>query len=119
MKFVILCLLGIIPLAWSYADVSDKVHFEDIIKKPDVLRAELYCYLDRGPCDEVAAQHKIHITEAVDTACAKCTPTHKHNVKVFIQGVSHLFPELYHEFRDRYDPDGKHYDVLIDEVQKF
>ncbi|CAB3231671.1 unnamed protein product [Arctia plantaginis] len=73
--------------------LSDSNHFENIVN----------CFLDKVPCDDVAASLKSDLPVVVESSCDRCTPKEKHIVKAFIDAFNQA-PKLFKDFKAKYDP---------------
>lgn len=55
---VVLAIVGFVASQDLYDSNNDNVDIEGIVADPNKLQAFMDCFLDRHPCDEVAADFK-------------------------------------------------------------
>ncbi|XP_028174928.1 ejaculatory bulb-specific protein 3-like [Ostrinia furnacalis] len=113
MKVLVLSAVLAIALAAPYSTDNDDLDVEAIVCNPETLSKVTQCFLDKGPCSEVAAQFKSVLPDATATACSKCTPAQKHMLKRYLQQVKETSPDDLQALREKYDPDSQHIDALV------
>ncbi|XP_069361651.1 LOW QUALITY PROTEIN: ejaculatory bulb-specific protein 3-like [Maniola hyperantus] len=77
----------------------------------------LDCYLDLGPCSELAASYNVRIMpEAIVQACRRCNQDQKHIFWKYLKGIKVMLPEEYRSLREKYDPDNIYFEGLETEI---
>ncbi|XP_023942514.1 ejaculatory bulb-specific protein 3-like [Bicyclus anynana] len=113
MKVLILFALCALAAAEDYYTTGNDYLDVDAFFADNKLPKEyMECYMDRGPCPELAASYKKIIPEAVEQACKKCSSPQRHIFGKYLQGLKTLYPEDYQNFKKKYDPDNKYFDAL-------
>ncbi|CAH2089588.1 unnamed protein product [Euphydryas editha] len=102
-----------------YSTENDHLDIEAVVSDPTSLKAFLDCFNDKGSCDEQMADFKKDIPEAVAENCAKCTEAQKHIFKRFLEVIKVKNPEDYQVFKQKYDPQDKHFAKLETAIANF
>ncbi|XP_041985017.1 uncharacterized protein LOC121737410 [Aricia agestis] len=114
MKFLILfCGLLALTLAEKYSTENDDLDIEALIKNDAEFKSFLDCFNEKIPCEPVPAQFKSDLTEAVETACRKCTDAQKIQMKRFLEHTIQKYPKEFQVFSKIYDKDSKHLVALM------
>nr|QKK82648.1 chemosensory protein [Histia rhodope] len=97
-----------VVLGLSLANNPDQEEFEPSFKYSDqkYLCAAIDCFLGEATCDANTESIKHSIQEAFNTACAKCSPEQKRNVKNFFHNAEINCPTRTRLFLQTYDKDG-------------
>nr|UZX40231.1 chemosensory protein CSP19 [Carposina sasakii] len=115
MKFLVI-LSAILAVVSSEGDTystdNDDLDIESVVQNVEILKGFLGCFLDTDQCNNISADFKKDIPEAVMQACARCTPAQKHIFRIFLEGLMAKIPNDYHIFKNKYDPENKYFDAL-------
>ncbi|GBP07817.1 Ejaculatory bulb-specific protein 3 [Eumeta japonica] len=114
MKFFVLfgVALGLAAAAELYSSENDNIDIEGILSRSEEFKGLVDCFLDRGPCDAVAADFRKDLPEAVEQSCAKCTDAQKHLFNRFLGGLKEKSPQDHDAFKAKYDPENKYFGEL-------
>nr|AOG12888.1 chemosensory protein [Eogystia hippophaecolus] len=112
--FIILFAVMAIAIAAeeTYSSEYDNLDVEAVVNNPQTLQAYFGCFIDRDNCEKEPGNFKKDLSEAIKTACAKCTPAQKHILKRFTEGLKEKFPQDYETFKQKFDPEGKYFVAL-------
>ncbi|CAB3231670.1 unnamed protein product [Arctia plantaginis] len=101
--YVLSCLLAVAAVS-GYDTAHDDFDYNEFVKNPYLLREYNHCFIEVGPCDQIAAFFQPFIQDAVLTACAKCTQAQKRLAHKFLESLEHYLPEEYELFKKKFDP---------------
>ncbi|KAF4527287.1 hypothetical protein B566_EDAN016075 [Ephemera danica] len=90
-----------------YTDKYDHVDVDAILKNERILNSYIKCMLDQGPCTAEGRELKTDLPDALETECAKCTPSQKNIVRKAARFLSEKRPQEWQRLTDRFDPEGK------------
>uniref|UniRef100_A0A2A4JQJ8 Chemosensory protein n=1 Tax=Heliothis virescens TaxID=7102 RepID=A0A2A4JQJ8_HELVI len=121
MKILVLLFAAVVTAQYeeTYGTDHDDLDVVAVVSDKEQFNSFIDCFIDEGPCDEIAATFKSVIPEAVLEACAKCTPAQKHLVRVFNENLKKKMPEKYQKYKNKYDPEGKYFDNFEAAVASF
>ncbi|XP_041983531.1 allergen Tha p 1-like [Aricia agestis] len=116
--FALLSILLTLQLVVSddYHDTLDGIVFEEY--STEQLRDFLHCILDKGPCSDVVASYKKHYPDVVLEECVRCSKCQKHMAVVLFDRMRAELPDLYREYRAKFDPDDVHFDNMYKRVME-
>nr|AND82448.1 chemosensory protein 6 [Athetis dissimilis] len=103
----------------KYSTENDDLDIDAVVANIDTLRGFVGCFMDTVTCHEVAADFKKDIPEAVETNCIKCTDAQKHIFHKFLLGLKEKLPSDYEAFKNKFDPENKHFTALEAAVASF
>ncbi|XP_041972090.1 ejaculatory bulb-specific protein 3-like [Aricia agestis] len=106
-------------MAAAYTDMDDTLSVEDLVKDKPRFQGEVSCFMDKGPCTQQYMSYKKHLLEVVSDGCRECNARERHMFRVFLKGLRDNLPAEYKAFRDKYDPDNKHFDAAAAAVQNY
>ncbi|XP_026320940.1 ejaculatory bulb-specific protein 3-like [Hyposmocoma kahamanoa] len=111
-SFVVICFLAVVALALAgksgqYTDRYDNLDLDEILNNPRILIAYVKCALETGHCSPEGKELKLHIREALETHCAKCTETQRRGSKRVISHLINNEPQYWKQLTNKYDPQGK------------
>ncbi|XP_072942936.1 ejaculatory bulb-specific protein 3-like [Epargyreus clarus] len=115
---VLLCGFLALVAADTYTTENDDLDIEAVLADKAKHQAFLDCFLDKQPCDEVQADFKKDLPEAVAQACAKCTDAQMHIFNRFLTVSKQNLLEGYNALKAKYDADGKHFGPLEAAIAK-
>ncbi|CAH0401221.1 unnamed protein product [Chilo suppressalis] len=108
---IFVMLASVAQQVMCYDEKYDKMEVDKIIANDELFNSYLNCWLDKGPCDkENAAEMKTLMPEVISTACGKCTPVQKKNIKKLIQGLT--TKQRAHQLKElmlKYDPKREYF----------
>ncbi|CAH1640307.1 unnamed protein product [Spodoptera littoralis] len=97
------------PLAFGYDEKYDKLDVDKILGDDALFTAYINCMLDKGPCSvEHSADFRQLLPEVIATACEKCTPIQRQNVRKTVKALSEKKPDDFVQFRAKFDPKGEY-----------
>ncbi|XP_050352521.1 allergen Tha p 1-like [Nymphalis io] len=102
--FTLLCL----SLAQQYTDRYDNIDIKEITTNRRLLSSYIKCVLDQGRCTPEGKEVKLHIKDAMQTACEKCTETQKHKARIVVNHIREHEKTFWEELKKKYDPDNKY-----------
>nr|AXB87339.1 chemosensory protein 5 [Tropidothorax elegans] len=92
-----------------YEKIFDDVDVDSILNNDRILDTYVRCFVNTGPCSELAGTMKSKIPEVFSTVCGMCTEKQKdifkHSLDVFIPKR----PNDWKHILEIYDPDGKYW----------
>lgn len=60
-----------------------------------------------------------HILETVQDACKQCNDAQRHAYHLFLASFRRVYPDEYNLFKAKFDLDGKHFNLLEKELDKY
>ncbi|XP_032519987.1 ejaculatory bulb-specific protein 3-like [Danaus plexippus] len=118
MRTLILALVAFAAANSQYY-VLEKLDMDLLVKNLDELKIFTNCLLEKIPCNKVHESYRVKTLEAVQEACKKCNPHTKHMFWEYLQALKADLPKEYIEFRHKYDPDNKYFDIHEAEISKY
>ncbi|KAL0869941.1 hypothetical protein ABMA27_006132 [Loxostege sticticalis] len=121
-RFILLSVLALVALSLAeeekekkeekaeekYTDRFDDINFEEILANRRLLVPYLKCVLDKGRCTPEGKELKVHIQDAMQTACAKCTDKQKVGARRVVNHIREKEQEYWEELLSKYDPKGEY-----------
>ncbi|CAH0387713.1 unnamed protein product [Bemisia tabaci] len=98
--------------AETYTTEFDGIDIDSVLKNEKLLDAYAKCLLDEGPCTREGRTLKTLLPDALETTCAKCSPTQKEKAKKVITFYMEKYPENAQKIMKKYDPTGKYRKAL-------
>ncbi|CAH0713323.1 unnamed protein product, partial [Brenthis ino] len=90
----------------KYTDKYDHINVQEIIENKRLLEAYVNCILDKGKCTPEGKEMKLHVQDALETGCEKCTQKQQDNATLVLEHVIKHERGIWKELTDRFDPDG-------------
>ncbi|KAI5643013.1 insect pheromone-binding family, a10/OS-D domain-containing protein [Phthorimaea operculella] len=113
MKFLILIsIVALVAADEKYTTENDDLDIESVVSDKDQLLAFYGCFMDTSACNEVMSDFKKDLPEAIQQACAKCTPAQKHILRRFLEVLKEKQPQEYGNFQNKFDADHKYFSNL-------
>ncbi|CAH0713311.1 unnamed protein product, partial [Brenthis ino] len=109
---LVISALLVLAAAEQYSSENDDLDIEAVVGDQSSLKMFAECFNDKGPCTEQMKDFKKDVPEAVAEACAKCTPAQKHIFKRFLEVLKQKITDEYQFFKQKYDPEDKHFAAL-------
>ncbi|KAL0123389.1 hypothetical protein PUN28_005731 [Cardiocondyla obscurior] len=117
MKLAIFCLVVAISVICVYADDEatdeythkfDNIDVDEILNNERLLKRYIDCILDKPNvrCPAEATELKKHITEGLETECAKCSENQKKTVRKVIRFLIKNKNDMWTQLKAKYDPNG-------------
>ncbi|KAI5643025.1 insect pheromone-binding family, a10/OS-D domain-containing protein [Phthorimaea operculella] len=106
--------LAVISLAASqekYEDRYDDIDVDEIIANRRLLLPYLKCMLDQGRCTPEGKFLKSHVTDAIQSACSKCTEQQKKIARKVVKHIREHESDSWEKLKAKYDPGDKYVDV--------
>ncbi|CAH2042434.1 unnamed protein product, partial [Iphiclides podalirius] len=91
----------------TYTDKYDNINIDEILENERLLEKYVECLLDKGKCTAEGKELKVHMTDALQTGCAKCTEAQKKGTSKTIKFLTEHKPDIWNELCAKYDPEGK------------
>nr|AIX97836.1 chemosensory protein [Cnaphalocrocis medinalis] len=88
----------------TYTDRFDNINVDEIVANRRLLVPYLKCALDKGRCTPEGKELKIHIQDAMQTACKKCTEKQKTGARQVVNHIKEKEPLYWEELLAKYDP---------------
>nr|WIW78336.1 chemosensory protein 3 [Heliconius charithonia] len=110
----VLCLLALVAVACAlpnsstYTDKYDNIDLDEILSNKRLLTPYVKCMLDEGKCSPDGKELKLHIREALENECAKCTENQKTGSRKVIGHLINNEQEYWSKLSAKYDPDQKY-----------
>ncbi|CAK1584262.1 unnamed protein product [Parnassius mnemosyne] len=101
---VIVAAFTVVARADTYTDRYDSMNVDDVISNKRLLVAYIKCVMDNGRCTPEGKELKTHITDALQSGCAKCTQKQRHAIKKVIKHLIHNEKDYWSQLVDKYDP---------------
>ncbi|VVC97638.1 unnamed protein product [Leptidea sinapis] len=98
---------------------NDDFDMKALVKDEAKLKALTQCYLDEGPCTEVAQSYKVLLQDVFNESCRRCNPKQKYLVNTYLKGLQKSNPEYYDKFVQKYDPSGQLLGKLLEAVKDY
>ncbi|XP_060805660.1 allergen Tha p 1-like [Amyelois transitella] len=113
MKLLILflALVGFCACDDIYTDRYDDINVDEIIGNRRLLLPYIKCILDKGRCTPEGKELKVHIKDAMQTACAKCTPLQKQKARQVVKHIRTNEEEYWKQMISKYDPEGQYQSI--------
>ncbi|CAG5035988.1 unnamed protein product [Parnassius apollo] len=87
----------------TYTDRYDSMNVDDVISNKRLLVAYIKCVMDKARCTPEGKELKSHITDALQTGCAKCTNKQRHAIKKVIKHLIHNENDYWSQLVEKYD----------------
>ncbi|KAK9891183.1 hypothetical protein WA026_013499 [Henosepilachna vigintioctopunctata] len=84
-----------------------QVDIDEVLQNDDVLLHHFNCVMERSGCPDLVDEIKLIVPEIIQTNCGMCTEEEKAVVKRVSHHVMENKPEMWKEFAEKYDPEGK------------
>ncbi|XP_053615073.1 ejaculatory bulb-specific protein 3 [Plodia interpunctella] len=103
-----LALLGLCACDDTYTDRYDDIDVDEIVANRRLLTPYLKCILDEGRCTPEGKELKVHIKDAMQTACSKCTPVQKSKARKVVKHIQTNEEDYWKKLIAKYDPDNQY-----------
>ncbi|CAH2089573.1 unnamed protein product [Euphydryas editha] len=118
----ILCLFALFAITFArpgdiYTDKYDNIDLDEILSNRRLLIPYIKCILDEGRCSPEGKELKLHIVEALENDCAKCTDAQKRGNKKVMRHLINYEQDYWQQLVAKYDPEHK-YSVKYEEEYK-
>nr|AYN07341.1 chemosensory protein 13 [Yemma signatus] len=98
----------------AYQRIFDDIDVDTVLNNDRVLDSYIHCFIDTGPCSDLAAEIKGRISEILGTVCGSCTEKQKgifkHSLEVFIPKRTNEWKRIL----EIYDPKGEAEPKIMD-----
>nr|QCX43081.1 chemosensory protein csp1 [Helopeltis theivora] len=91
----------------KYTDRFDNLNVDEIIANRRLLVPYLKCVLDKGRCTAEGKELKLHVQDAMQTACKKCTDKQKSGARKVVNHIRDNEPIYWEELTNKFDPKGE------------
>ncbi|KAL4715041.1 hypothetical protein ACJJTC_003192 [Scirpophaga incertulas] len=112
---ILVVLLALVAVAYAeeekYTDRFDDINVDEIIANRRMLVPYIKCTLDKGRCTAEGKEIKIHIKDAMQTACKKCTDKQKEAARKVVKHIKDNEKEYWEQLRSKYDPKDEFKDI--------
>nr|QJX59148.1 chemosensory protein [Dioryctria abietella] len=95
----------------TYTDRYDDINVDEILQNRRLLTPYIKCILDQGRCTPEGKELKVHIQDAMQSACAKCTPMQRQKARQVVKHIRKNEETYWNQMINKYDPDGKYKSV--------
>ncbi|XP_072942443.1 ejaculatory bulb-specific protein 3-like [Epargyreus clarus] len=112
-KFVICLVLTVVTLctAEQYTDRYDNINIDEILENRRLLTPYVKCILDQGRCTPEGKELKLHIMDAMQTACKKCTETQRKSARKVVKHIRENEVAYWEEIKQKYDPKDEYKEI--------
>ncbi|XP_026494739.2 allergen Tha p 1-like [Vanessa tameamea] len=112
---IFIFLFGFMLLSLSFADQYtdryDDFDIKELTSNRRLLSSYLKCVLDQGRCTPEGKELKLHIKDAMQTGCEKCTATQKTKARIVVAHIREHENTFWEELKKKYDPDHKYKEI--------
>ncbi|CAH2089575.1 unnamed protein product [Euphydryas editha] len=100
-----------LTLAEQYTDRYDDIDVDDILANKRLLTTYIKCILDQGRCTSEGKEVKLHIKDAMQTGCEKCTETQKQKARKVVGHIREHEKTYWEDMKKKYDPGDKYKEI--------
>ncbi|CAG9795816.1 unnamed protein product [Diatraea saccharalis] len=111
-RFIVITVLATTALCLAqeehYTDRFDGVNVDEITANRRLLVPYVRCVLDQGRCTAEGKELKLHVKDAMQTACKKCTDKQKEGARKVVNHIREKELEYWEQLIAKYDPTGEY-----------
>lgn len=100
-----------LTLAEQYTDRYDDLDINEILANKRLLSTYIKCVLDQGRCTSEGKAIKLHIKDAIQTGCEKCTETQKLKARQVVAHIREHEKTSWEDMKKKYDPGDKYKEI--------
>ncbi|XP_032519918.1 ejaculatory bulb-specific protein 3-like [Danaus plexippus] len=107
MKCVIiigLALIGVCTSEDKYTDRYDDINVDEILSNKRLFTSYIKCLMDQGRCTPEGNTLKVHVTDAIQNSCSKCTEIQKTKARKVVNYIRENNKDVWDELIKKYDP---------------
>ncbi|XP_068620572.1 ejaculatory bulb-specific protein 3-like [Battus philenor] len=104
----ILALFAITFAEERYTDRYDNLNLDEIMSNKRLLASYIKCVLDKGRCAPEAKELKLHLIDAVQNSCLKCTEFQKTGARKVVKFIRENDKDSWEQIKQKYDPNNEY-----------
>ncbi|CAH2042433.1 unnamed protein product, partial [Iphiclides podalirius] len=93
-----------------YTDRYDNLNLDEIMSNKRLLTSYIKCILDKGRCTPEGKELKLHITDAMQNSCLKCTNFQRHGARKIVKFIRANEKDSWEQIKKKYDPNNVYKD---------
>ncbi|XP_069685970.1 uncharacterized protein [Periplaneta americana] len=92
----------------KYTTKYDDVDLDEILHSDRLVKNYVDCLMERGKCTPDGTELKEHVSDALETDCAKCSDKQKEGARKVLKFLYKNKPDMWKELSAKYDPKGEY-----------
>ncbi|VVC24358.1 Insect odorant-binding protein A10/Ejaculatory bulb-specific protein 3 [Cinara cedri] len=102
----------------KYLATMDNIDLDQLLNNTRLMTSHIKCLLDEGPCTAQTKESKKLLPTLIKDSCSSCTKEQKKRMKKMIDTVKTLRPNDYKRLSKFFDPEGKHEQKFLDNLNE-
>ncbi|CAG4947250.1 unnamed protein product [Colias eurytheme] len=113
MNYILLILFGLTAFAYAehYTDRYDDMDVDEILQNRRLVTSYIKCVMDKGRCTPEGIEIKVHVKDAMQTGCEKCTDKQKKGARKVVKFIRENEKDAWKELLQKYDPKDEYKEI--------